>query len=505
VSGARTLITVNMGLSLPARPGPIWVVGLGPGDLASASAHALRVLRDPSTRIVCRTLKHPAAEELASERSVESTDAFYDAGATFEDVYASIVVHVLKASEAGPVAYAVPGGPLTGETAAGLIVQAARAAEIPVEIVSSESFVEASLRVLEHDALKDGLQVLDGRSLSDPLLLHLPTLIGHVDVPVVLADVLGKLQMLLPDEQAVSVLTDLGSATETVVTLALSDLQPSAAGLRVSLFFVPVSNGLPGVIATMQRLRRECPWDAKQTHVSLLPNLVEEVYELYDAIEALQTDPEGEPDWVGLTEVEEELGDVLLQVLFHSVLASESGALSVDSVAEQLRSKLVRRHPHVFADGTAGTPDEVRATWDEIKAEEKDRDSVLDGVAKSMPGIARAAKVQQRVAKVGFDWDELSPAVAKLHEELAELFAADTLSDRADEFGDVIFSLVNVARHMGFDADKAARRGVSKFEERFRRMESLSEQELSTLSLEQLDELWERAKQSLDTGDSSVH
>jgi tetrapyrrole methylase family protein/MazG family protein len=311
--------------------------------------------------------------------------------------------------------------------------------------------------------------------------------------------------MLLPDEQPISVLTDLGSVTETVATLPLSDLQPSAAGLRVSLFFTPVPNGLPGVIATMQRLRRECPWDVKQTHESLLPNLVEEVYELYDAIESLQTDPDGEPDWVGLAEVEEELGDVLLQVLFHSVIASESGALSVDSVAEQLRSKLVRRHPHVFADGVAGTADEVRATWDEIKAEEKDRRSILDGVPKSMPAIARAVKVQQRVAKVGFDWDELSPVVAKLHEELTELFAADTSSDRAEEFGDVVFSLVNVARHMGIDADKAARRGVSKFEERFQAMESLSDQELSTLSLDQLDELWERAKQSLDTGDSSVH
>ncbi len=494
-----------MGLPLPASSGPIWVVGLGPGDLTSASARALQVLRDPSTRVVCRTLKHPAAEQLAAEREVESTDDLYDTGATFEDVYASIVARILDAAREGPVAYAVPGGPLTGETAAGLIVDAARAAEVPVEIVSSESFVEASLRVLEHDALKDGLQVLDGRSLSDPLLLHLPTLIGHVDVPVVLADVIGRLQMLLPDEQPISVLTDLGSASEAVVTSALSALAPSAAGLRVSLFLTPVPNGLPGVIATMQRLRRECPWDASQTHASLLPNLVEEVYELYDAIEGLQVDTDAEPDWVGLAEVEEELGDVLLQVLFHSVIASESGALSVDSVAEQLRSKLVRRHPHVFADGTAGTPDEVRETWDEIKAQEKHRGSVLDGVAKSMPAIARAVKVQQRVAKVGFDWDELAPVIAKLHEELSELFAADTASDRADEFGDVIFSLVNVARHMGIDADRAARRGVSKFDERFRAMESLSGQELSTLSPDQLEELWERAKQSFDTGDSSVH
>ena len=501
--GARTFSLDSSESPLQANPGPIWITGLGPGDLASASLEALALLKDTSKRVICRTLHHPAAEQLALVRAIEGTDHFYDEAERFEDVYRAIADFVVAAAEDGPVVYAVPGGPLMGETAVGVILDLARSASIPVEVVSSESFVEASLRVLRHDALKDGLQVLDGRDLRDPLFLQLPTLIGHVDIPVVSANVVGRLQLLLPDDQPVTILTDLGATTETVQTVALSDLDPDAAGLRVSLFFDPALNGLPGAISTMQTLREQCPWDAKQTHQSILPNLVEEAYELYDAITALT--PGTEPDWVGFAEVEEELGDVLLQVLFHTTMGAETVVLSLDSVAEQLRQKLTRRHPHVFADGDAGSAEEVLATWDSIKADEKVRGSLLDGVAASMPAIARAAKVQQRVAKVGFDWDELAPVVGKLQEEIAELLTAGTPDEQFEEFGDVVFSLVNVARHLAIDADKAARAGVAKFELRFRTMESLCNQDLSTLGIEELQELWEQAKQSLDDEDSSVH
>jgi tetrapyrrole methylase family protein/MazG family protein len=490
---------------LLADAGPIWITGLGPGDLASASLEALALLKDTSKRVICRTLHHPAAVELAEIRHIEVTDRFYEEAERFEDVYQAIAEFVVAAAGDGPVIYAVPGGPLMGETAAGLILELARSRSIPVHVVASESFVEASLRVLEHDALKDGLQVLDGRDLRDPLFLHLPTLIGHVDVPVVLANVIGRLQLLLPDNQPVVILTDLGAATEQVREIALSEIDPSVAGLRVSLFFSPVLNGLPGAIATMQKLRDECPWDAKQTHKSILPNLVEEAYELYDAIAALDSGGDGEPDWVAFAEVEEELGDVLLQVLFHATMGAETGAFSLDSIGEELRQKLTRRHPHVFADGNAETADEVLVTWDEVKSQEKDRDSVLDGVARSMPAIARAAKIQQRVAKVGFDWDELAPVVAKLQEEIAELLAATTVEEQFEEFGDVLFSLVNVARHLSIDPDQAARAGVAKFERRFRIMESLCQQDMSTLSVEELQKLWEQAKQSLDDEESSVH
>jgi tetrapyrrole methylase family protein/MazG family protein len=241
-------------------------------------------------------------------------------------------------------------------------------------------------------------------------------------------------------------------------------------------------------------LRRECPWDREQTHHSLAAHLLEESYEVLEALEALPSEaPEGEPDVAGYLELEEELGDLLLQVVFHAVLATDAGVFGVEEVAEGIRRKLVRRHPHVFGDVAAETPEHVKANWDVLKQQEKRRESLMDGVPAPLPALSRAQTLQGRAARAGFDWPDLDGVVNKVREEIEELVAdLDRPPRAADELGDVLFSLVNLARRLDVDAEQALRSATTRFERRFRAMEQSGS--LSGLTLEELDRRWEAAK-----------
>ena len=469
----------------------ILLAGLGPAGLDRVDPETRRRLLDPGTAVVVRTLRHPAAAELAALRPVEACDDLYESAADFEGVYRAIADRVLARAAAGPVAYAVPGSPLVGERSVALIRERAAGAGLPVEVAPGESFLFLVLDKAGVDPLARGLQVLDGRGLPDPLLLHLPTVIAQVDTAPVLYDVRDALLRLLPPETPVTRLADLGGPGEVVEALTLGSLAAGHAGFRVSLFLDPVPPGWPGLVQTNARLRRECPWDRRQTHHSLARHLIEEAYETVAALEALPPEaPAGEPDYPGYVEAEEELGDLLLQVVFHATLAAEAGVFGVEEVAEGIRRKLVRRHPHVFGEVEAETAEAVLANWEQIKRAEKGRESLLDGVPEALPALSRAHALQARAATVGFDWPDLAGVVAKVREELEEVLAAGART--ADEVGDLLFAVVNLARHLGVDPEQALRRGAARFERRFRAMER--EGTLAGLGLEELDRRWEAAK-----------
>ncbi len=479
-------------------PRTLHVVGLGPGSLDRVSGRTLELLLDADCTVLLRTTEHPAAEELSAQREVRGFDEVYQQSETFDEVYEEIARQVVARASEASVVYAVPGSPLVGERTVPLIRALASKAGLTIEVHPAESFIDCSLAAVGLDPLFSGLQVLDGHDLPDPLELHLPTLIGHLTLPIIVADILDRLRGLLPDDQPVTVLTNVGGPGETVELTALTDLTPDLAGLRVSLFLDPGPNGLHGAITTMRRLRVECPWDAEQTHQSILPNLVEEAFELYDALEAVGEGVPGEgvePAWGAYGEVEEELGDVLLQVLFHTTMGEEIGGVSLDGVTTTLREKLERRHPHVFGDVEAGTAGETLDRWERIKADEKRRQSALDGVPRSLPAIPRAMKLQQRAARVGFDWDSVPPVLAKVREEIGELEEAIGTDHAPHEVGDLIFAVVNLARHLGIDPELAARRAVDRFDSRFRSVEAMAEGPLDEMTLDQLDALWERAKE----------
>jgi len=252
-------------------------------------------------------------------------------------------------------------------------------------------------------------------------------------------------------------------------------------------------NQLARLRAIMHRLRAPggCPWDAEQTHESIVPNLIEEAYETVDTIQR------GDHE-----HLREELGDLLLQVVFHSEIAEEAGRYNLDDVAREISDKLIRRHPHVFASSDARDSETVLRQWDEIKRGEKgdEQKPYLHGVGKGLPGLIRAAKLQKKAAKVGFDWPDEAGVVGKLREELAELEQALQSADEAhiaDELGDLLFSAVNLARFRKLDPEVVMTAANRKFEERFAAMEqSLAAAgiPLEDASLEQMEAAWQAAK-----------
>ena len=231
-----------------------------------------------------------------------------------------------------------------------------------------------------------------------------------------------------------------------------------------------------------------CPWDYEQTHESLRPHLLEEAYELLEAIDS------GEAEAVA-----EELGDVLLQVLMHAAVAERLGEFTLDDVVTRIAAKLVARHPHVFGDASAETAEEVRANWEDLKRRERPGRSLLAGVPATLPALAESQTLQGRARRVGFDWPDIHGPLDKLAEEIAELALAETDADREEEFGDVLFVLAHIAQTLGVDGEQALRRANAKFRRRFGLVEGWAAEQsldLAALELEALDQLWERAKAS---------
>ncbi|HYM50518.1 MAG TPA: nucleoside triphosphate pyrophosphohydrolase [Candidatus Limnocylindrales bacterium] len=242
------------------------------------------------------------------------------------------------------------------------------------------------------------------------------------------------------------------------------------------------------LIEVVERLRGPggCPWDREQTHGSLRSTLLEEAYEVLETID------EG-----SMPRLREELGDLLLQVVMQATIAQEEDAFDLGDVADTVREKLVRRHPHVFGTVSVSGADEVVRNWEALKAREYQRESALDGVQRSLPALQWAWSLQKRAANVGFDWREVDGALEKVHEELSELREARTPEEREAEFGDLLFTMVNVARKMGINPEDALRRTTGRFEARFRLMEEALRREgrsMAELPIEELDRYWEAAK-----------
>ena len=252
-----------------------------------------------------------------------------------------------------------------------------------------------------------------------------------------------------------------------------------------------------------------CPWDREQTHESLRTYLVEETYEVLDAIDSGET-----------RHLAEELGDVLLQVVFHSQLAANAGRFDISDVIEHIHSKMVRRHPHVFGEAKASTADQVVKNWEELKAAERKADgaaqgnqskmtnaaSLLEGVSRSQPALMEANQLTRRAARVGFDWPDVAGLFEKLSEETAELKQAILSGDstaREEEIGDLLFVGVNLARFLGIDPEIALKKANRKFSQRFRAMEALSSQagkSMASMTLDELESLWNQVKAQAETG-----
>lgn len=249
---------------------------------------------------------------------------------------------------------------------------------------------------------------------------------------------------------------------------------------------------LEELIEVVAKLRAPdgCPWDREQTHTSLRPNMLEEAYEAVDAI-----------DENDMAHLREELGDVLLQVLLHSQIASESNEFTLDDVAKELKEKLIHRHPHVFGTAKINNADEVLKTWDKLKSEEKtERKSAMDGLSRSQAALISAQKISKRAVKTGFEWPNEESLYDCVMSEIEEFKEAEIEKDKnhmEEEMGDILFAIVNLARWNKIDAEQALLKANKKFEKRFRKMEDLATKPLNDYSFEEFDNLWKQAKKSL--------
>ena len=255
-----------------------------------------------------------------------------------------------------------------------------------------------------------------------------------------------------------------------------------------------MDNTFSQLVNLMAKLRGPdgCPWDREQTPESLKPFLIEECYEVLDALD------EGAPD-----KVRDELGDLLFQIIFHARLAEEKGAFTITDVISAIVEKMTRRHPHVFGEEKVSTSGEVLANWEEIKKKEKahqERTSILDGVPQGLPALLRAHGIQKRAARVGFDWNELDEALPKLDEEIAEFKESLKTKDATaieDELGDIFFMLVNISRFLEINPEDALRKTISKFIHRFRYIEehaAIAGRSLKEMTLDEMEKLWQEAK-----------
>ncbi len=409
------------------------VVGLGPAgpDLTTSGAVA-RLAELEHWRL--RTHRHPAASPFHEQASF---DAVYETADTFADVYRTIADELVAGARThGEYGYAVPGSPYVLERTVALLLADDR---VDVEVVPGMSFLDLAWGRLGVDPVEAGVRLVDGHRFSvDAAGATGALLVAHCHAGHVLSDI--KLAYEDDEPAGAVILQRLGLPDERVTEVDWADLDRAVEADHLTSVYIPavgapVANEIVRLVELVRTLRERCPWDREQTHASLTRYVVEETYELVEAIDAY--DPETGD---GVEHVEEELGDVLFQVVFHATIAAESGAFSLADVARGIHDKLERRHPHVFGSVEARDPAAVEANWEQIKRDEKGRASVMDGIPAALPGLLYAHKVLSKVERLGLR----GPAPV----------------EPEDDLGAALLALVAHARSAGIDAEAAIRRAA---------------------------------------------
>jgi tetrapyrrole methylase family protein / MazG family protein len=464
------------------------VVGLGPAGVDLLLPAARAALQRVPVRYV-RTSRHPAVDELAREGlALEPLDLLYDTGDDLDTVYAAIAARVVAAAqEHGEIVYAVPGSPSVAERTVALL----RGAGIEIEIVPGLSFADLAWNRLGIDPMT-GARVIDARAFAvDSAGFAGAMLLAQCDTRFVLSDVKVALLDVLAAEHEVIVLQGLGLPDERLIALPLSQLDLAVEPDHLTSVFVDtgdvsVAGELARLLALTERLRGPggCPWDGAQTHHSLRRHVLEEAYEVAAAIDELPPEaPGGEIPAGAYDALEDELGDLLFQVMIHSVLAAEAGAFTIADVARGVHTKLVRRHPHVFGTVEADTPDAVVTNWEQIKKDEKGHGSLVEGITPGLPSLIYVQKLLRKAASIGLAPDLPGP-----------LDSAGVGDE--DALGDALAALAAAGARAGFDGESALTAWAVRFKDRFARMEELALAE--QVDLVQADatavrELWDRA------------
>lgn len=502
------------------QPG-ITIVGLGTGTWDSLTIEAATLL-SRATEVYVRTVSHPSIASLREHVPtvvIHGFDSLYQDLPTFSEVYQRIA-HTLVdlVNDSTEVVYGVPGSPSLGETSVGLLIQHMRERALPVRIVQGVSMVEPLLAAV---GITDAswLELLDAVEIG---LLSSENAVGEVvgegtrqawrapvpTAPMLISSFYDRrsasgvklwLGKYYPDHHPVEVLAWTDSGTVHAHSMPLYEIDRSSESARSAALYVPplsetgnvrTFGGLMQLTRTL-RAPGGCPWDREQTHASLKPHLLEEAYEVLDALDS--EDP---------SLIVEELGDLLFQITIHSQIAAEAGTFTIEDVIGGVMTKLIGRHPHVFADLELSSAQDVRYAWESFKQREKPkRTSVMEQIPRGLPALPQSNLMQKRAASVGFEWPDVSDVIAKIEEELAELRveidSASSKEVQREELGDIFFALVSLARHLRVDPEEALRLANRKFERRFQHVEARATADgktLRDLSPDALDSYWNEAK-----------
>lgn len=438
-----------------------------------------------------QTAEHPSAKPVTDAGlAFVSMDDLYERAEDFDALNDAVAERLVSG---GDCVYAVMGDGCFAQLPA--IERAAKRKGFRVEVLPGVSYAKAAF-----PAVQDA-QVYTARTLPKRVDPSEPLLIQELDSPIIAGEVKLALSEIYPDDWPVTLATMQPDGHYAFRTFPLSELDRRHTLFAGSVLYVKPASfeqrtryGYYDLVAVMRRLRAPggCPWDREQTHESLKSDLIEECYELNDAIDE-QDD----------AHIVEELGDVLMDVVFHATIADEQGRFNENDVADGIVKKMVYRHPHVFGTEKAESSADVLKRWDELKQKEKNQKTqkeVLCAVPKRFPALMRSSKVQKRARKVGFDWNDADEAMPKVYEELDELKAAMRgEGDVSEEAGDLLFAIVNVVRLLGLDSEQLLHDATDKFIERFGQMEALAAADgknLADLPLPEQDKYWEKAKKS---------
>ncbi|MDN5346477.1 MAG: tetrapyrrole methylase family protein / MazG family protein [Clostridia bacterium] len=481
----------------------IAVVGLGPGLVADIPARAWEAMERASW-LVLRTAAHPAVKGLKERGfSFQTFDPLYEREQDFDRLYAGMVQELLSLARTGEGVYAVPGHPMVFESSVNLLLEKAPAAGVEVEIIPAMSCLDVIWSSLKLDP-GSGILIADAFDLKKEALRPLMgLLLVQLYNRRLASDVKLTLMELYPDTLEVTLVRAAGvPGEEKIERLPLYKLDRVDWLDHLTSLYVPpypksLDRTLEGLTAIMARLRGEggCPWDREQTHRSLERYLIEECYEVIEAIEAGDTH-----------KLCEELGDLLLQVVFHARLAEEAGYFAMADVLAGICEKMRRRHPHVFGQAELKSSAQVLERWQEIKAREKggNNETGVFNLPPGLPGLLKALKIQEQAARFGFDWPDTAGVWDKLFEEARELRQAVATGEKAQveaEMGDLLFATVNLARWLGVEPERALNKACEKFRRRFRQVSREAREQgrsLKELSLEEMDSLWEKVKKNPD-------
>ncbi|EOU1725153.1 MAG: nucleoside triphosphate pyrophosphohydrolase [Clostridium perfringens] len=478
------------------------IMGLGPGAYEALTIGALKELKN-NKNIYFRTEKHPTVDFLKDEGiKFESYDHAYEKYDSFDDVYKYIAEDLItKIKDDEDLIYAVPGHPLVAEKSVINLIELCKENNIQYEVLPAVSFVDAMMEALQVDPI-EGVKIIDAFDMKNQILdKRVGTIITQVYNNFIASEVKLRLLEGYEDDTEIIFVRAAGvEGLESIRKIPLYELDWQEDIDYLTSIYIPKDLGnkkdFQDLLDIIETLRNPggCPWDREQTHESLKSALLEECYEVIDAIENEDEDA-----------LIEELGDVLLQVVFHASIGKEDGYFDIMDVIGGISNKMINRHPHVFGNEEANTSEQVLVNWDEIKKEEKGIKTLteeMQNIAKSLPATTRAYKVQKKAKKVGFDWNDVNCAMDKVKEELNEIKDVYNCEDKSiieGEVGDLLFACINVARFLEVDGELALDKTIKKFIKRFSYIENeaiKNNKNLKDMTLEEMDKLWEEAKTS---------